>query len=76
MSCLWKQFPDKILYQKTFAKKAQNIFFVLGWRSQPFRHLLQNPKLKMIAIFFKVITHCTYTCLSPWALHQILQRNK
>ena len=26
MSCLWKQFLDKMLYQKTFAKKHQ-IFF-------------------------------------------------
>ena len=33
MLCLRKQFPDKMLYQKTCAKKHQ-LFLVPGWRSQ------------------------------------------
>ena len=29
MSCLWKQFPDEMLHQKTLAKKHQ---FFFGYR--------------------------------------------
>ena len=45
MSYLWKQFPDEMLHQKTFAKKNTKCFLVLGFRSQHFRQFLQNPKL-------------------------------
>ena len=66
MSCLWEQFPDKILYQKTWAKKALTFF---GSRFE----------INIYDIFYKsqnfnwwpvclVITHWTYTFLSPWAL--------
>ena len=27
MSCLWKQFPNKMVHQKTLAKKAQTFFW-------------------------------------------------
>ena len=28
MSCLWKQFTDEMLHQKTFAKKAPTFFWL------------------------------------------------
>ena len=48
MLCLWQQFPDVMLHPKTLAKKA-TFFFVPGLRSQYLKHLLQNPKLKLVA---------------------------
>ena len=28
MPCFWKQFPDEMLHQKTFAKKAPTFFWL------------------------------------------------
>ena len=71
MSCLWRQFPDEMLDQKTFAKKAPTFFW------------LQDGDLNILNWWpvFPVITYWTYTCLSPWALDTLsttanLQRSK
>ena len=67
MSCLWKQFPDEMVHQKTLAKKAPIFFWFQVW------------DLTILGSFYKsqnfnwrpvcpVLTHWTYTCLSPWAL--------
>ena len=60
-------FQIKCYIKKTFAKKSLNFFgFLLGvldiWDI-----FYKNPKLYLMASF-PVITHLTYTCLSPWAL--------
>ena len=55
-------------------KKAPHFCFIPGWRSYHFRYLLQNPKLFVMSSF-PVITHLTYTCLSPSALHQAQSKN-
>ena len=51
MSCLWKQFLDEMLNQKTLANKAPIFFLVLGSNPQHFGHILQKPKLQLIASF-------------------------
>ena len=48
MSFLWTQFPNEMLHHKTLAKK-NIIFWFLGLRSQHFRHILQSPKLYLMA---------------------------
>ena len=48
MLCLWKQFPDEMVHQKTLAKNHQ-LFLVPGSRSKHFGQLLQNPKLQLMA---------------------------
>ena len=69
MSCLWKQFLDEILHQKTLGKKASHFCWFQVW------------DLNILDIFYKiqnfnywtvcpVITHWTYTWLSPWALKE------
>ena len=50
----------------THAKKALG-FLVPGWRFQYFRHLLQNPNLKLMASFPNN-HYWSYTFLNPWAL--------
>ena len=72
MSCLWKQFPDEMLHQKTLAKKTQ-FFLVLGSRSQNFGNLAQKPKIQLIASLssnnsldlpksFGPCNKCDYSC--------------
>ena len=70
MSCLWKQFPDEMLHQKTLAKK-HHLFLVPGLRSQHSGHLLQKSKLQLMAslssnhsldlYFPKSLGHCDKT---------------
>ena len=73
MSCLWKQSPDEMFHQKTFAKKAPNSF-VPGGSSQHFRHILQSQKtLSDGQFFFILITHWTYIWLSLWAIQELYQ---
>ena len=61
MSCLWKKFVDEMLHWKIFPKKHlvgdQNISDIF----YKFQNLNGWP-------VFQVITHWTYTCLSPLAL--------
>ena len=67
MSCLWKQFPDEMLHKKTLPKKAPNFFwFQVGDLniSDIFEKIQNFNRLTV----FPVITHWTYTHISPWAL--------
>ena len=43
MSCVWSQFQDEMLHEKTFTKKHL-IFFVPCSRFQDFKHISQNEK--------------------------------
>ena len=51
----------------TLTKKALCFVLVSGWRFQYFRHLLQNPNLKLMANFPNN-HYWSYTFLNPWAL--------
>ena len=48
-------------------KTSTWFFWVPGWRFQYFRHLLQNPNLKLMA-GFPINHYWSYTFLNPWAL--------
>ena len=57
--------------------KKHQIFMVPVWRFQYFRHLLQNPNLKLIASFPNN-HYWAYTFLNPWAFMKtfcILKKN-
>ena len=64
MSSLWKQFPNEMLHEKTFAKKAPNFFwFQVGdLNISDIFYKVQNLYLWPV---FPVITHWTCTCLNP-----------
>ena len=48
-------------------KKSTCFFLVPWWRFQYFRHLLQNPHIKLMA-GFPNNHYWSYTILNPWAL--------
>ena len=52
MSHLWKKVQDEIVHQRTFTKKAPNLFGGPCKRYQDIRHILQNPKLPRKAMGF------------------------
>ena len=66
MSCSWKQFLDEMLHQKTLAKNT--IFFGFRFKISTFWTSFTKVKTSTGGQFFPVITHWTYTWLSPWAL--------
>ena len=67
MSCLWKQFPDEILHQKTLKKTPHLFWFKVGdINISDIFYKIQNFNRLPV---FPVITHWTYTRLSPWALY-------
>ena len=74
MSCLWKHFPDKMFYQKIYAKTA-HIFFGSWLDISTFQTYFTKSNTLTDGQFFLVITHWTYTCLSPWALNIIVFRD-
>ena len=43
MSCLWKQFPEEMLFKNIY-KKNSVYFLVSSSRLKKFKHILQNPK--------------------------------
>jgi hypothetical protein len=59
----WNLTPENI------SKKNTWLFLVPGWRFQYFRHLLQNPNLKLMA-GFPNNHYWSYTFLNPWALRE------
>ena len=71
MSCLWKQFPDAIVHQKTLAKKAP-IFFWFQVGDLNISDSFYKPQNLNWWPVCPVITYWTYTCLSPWALRSDL----
>ena len=68
MPCLWRQFTDEMLHQKTLAKNAW-FFLVSVLRSQ---HFYKSQSFNWWPVC-PVITHWNYTCLSPWALASLDQ---
>ena len=67
MSCLWKQFMDEMLHQKTLAKKAPIVFGFQVWDLNISDIFYKSQKFNWWPVC-PVITHWTYTCLSPWAM--------
>ena len=67
MSCSLKQFLNEMIYQKTFAKTASIClgFQVGDLNNSDIYYRIQNFIWWPV---FSIITHWTYTCLSPWAL--------
>ena len=67
MSCLWKQFPDEMIHQKTLEKKAP-IFFWFKFGDRKIWDIFYKCQNFNWWPVYPVITHWTYTFLSPWAL--------
>ena len=68
MSCLLKQFQDKMLQWKTLAKKNLNVFWFKVWDFNISDVIYEIRNLNKWHFSPPVITHLNYTCLSSWAL--------
>ena len=66
MSKVWKIFQEEMKIT-VHLQKSTWFFLVPGWRFQYFRHILQNPNLKLMA-GFPNNHYWSYTFLNPWAL--------
>ena len=73
MSCLWKQSPDEMFHQNFFFKNKHLMFFWFQVGDINIPDIFYRTQNFIWWPVFLVITHWTFTWLSPWALQKLYQ---